>query len=157
MMAFTGDGQVRPELVEERDRRYGISTAGERPALPCAGECSALWLPTRPAGDGSAAASWEAQQRWPNVVALSCSLPAAVPTAVLLLCCCCAPAAEKGRERRELLEWPEGTDPAADHWQSGTAWQTAMEQLPFKHIEPPGSASSASASEAGPASGSAAQ
>ncbi|EFN60097.1 hypothetical protein CHLNCDRAFT_17435, partial [Chlorella variabilis] len=29
MMAFTDDNQVRPELVEERDRRYGMSTAGE--------------------------------------------------------------------------------------------------------------------------------
>ena len=36
MMAFTADGQVRPELVEERDRRYGISTAGGCSAL-CSG------------------------------------------------------------------------------------------------------------------------
>ncbi len=37
--------------------------------------------------------------------------------------------AEKGKERREKLEWPPSPDPAADHWQSGTAWQTTMEQV----------------------------
>ncbi|KAL4418775.1 hypothetical protein ABPG77_001642 [Micractinium sp. CCAP 211/92] len=66
MMAFTGEGQVLPELVAERDARCGISTA------------------------------------------------------------------EKGKERREKLEWPPSPDPAADHWQSGTAWQTTMEQVAFK-------------------------
>lgn len=32
MMAFTGDGQVLPELVAARDARYGVSTAGKRAA-----------------------------------------------------------------------------------------------------------------------------
>lgn len=30
MMAFTADGQIRPEIVDERDRRFGISTANRR-------------------------------------------------------------------------------------------------------------------------------
>lgn len=30
MMAFTADGQIRPEIVDERDRRFGISTADRR-------------------------------------------------------------------------------------------------------------------------------
>lgn len=47
------------------------------------------------------------------------------------------PVADKGRQRRELLEWPAGTDPAADHWKSGRAWQVSMEQVPFKGPAPP--------------------
>lgn len=34
MMAFTADGQVKPELVAERDARYGVSTAGGLGAPP---------------------------------------------------------------------------------------------------------------------------
>lgn len=75
--------QVRPELVAERDERYGVSTE------------------------------------------------------------------DKGRQRRERLEWPEALDPAADHWQSGTAWQiTGLEQVPVQGLR--GSAAGA------PAAGSAA-
>jgi hypothetical protein len=30
MMAFTADGQLHQELLDERDQRYGISTADKR-------------------------------------------------------------------------------------------------------------------------------
>jgi hypothetical protein len=30
MMAFTDDGQLRPDLLEDRDRRFGVSTAARR-------------------------------------------------------------------------------------------------------------------------------
>jgi hypothetical protein len=71
------------------------------------------------------------------------SLRLHLPTHCLPACFAAAAAIERAKERRELLGWPESTDPAADHWQSGTAWQTTMEQLPFKHIEPPASDSEA--------------
>lgn len=64
-------------------------------------------------------------------------------------CLLLAAAADKGRERQELLEWPAGVDPAADHWQSGTAWQTSMEQVPFK---PARGGSTTTTPRAGPSS-----
>ncbi len=42
--------------------------------------------------------------------------------------------ADKGKQRRELLEWPASVDPAADHWQSGSAWQTRMERVPVRGL-----------------------
>ena len=78
MMAFTDDNQVRPELVEERDRRYGMSTAGEAahcaqqphsgapaqtqaqaPPLPPAGRC-------RRQGPRAAGAAGVARRRGPR-------------------------------------------------------------------------------------------
>lgn len=44
------------------------------------------------------------------------------------------PSADKGKQRRELLEWTASVDPAADHWQSGSAWQTRMERVPVQGL-----------------------
>jgi hypothetical protein len=35
------------------------------------------------------------------------------------------------KESRKELSYPQVTDPAADHWKSGTAWQVSMEQVEF--------------------------
>ena len=48
-------------------------------------------------------------------------------TCSLLPAACPLRAAEKGRERREKLEWPADVDPAADSWLKGAAWQTTMQ------------------------------
>ena len=44
------------------------------------------------------------------------------------------PPTDKGKQRRELLEWPADVDPAADHWWSGSAWQTRMERVPVRGL-----------------------
>ncbi len=123
MMAFTADGQVKPELVAARDARYGVNTAG---------------------GLG-----WAPRQAGRNRTGTAGHPPAAVATSCWVLrlalasrhaCPALPPAADKGRQRRELLDWPEATDPAADHWQGGRAWQVAMEQVPFTSAVPPAAA-----------------
>lgn len=47
--------------------------------------------------------------------------------------------ADKGRQRRELLDWPEAVLPGADHWQKGSAWQVTMQEVPFARGDRDGS------------------
>lgn len=57
---------------------------------------------------------------------------------------------DKGRQRRERLEWPDSVDPAADHWQGGTAWQiTGLEQVPVQGLGGGASGAPAAGSKAG--------
>ena len=64
-------------------------------------------------------------------------------------------AADKGRQRRERLDWPEATDPAADHWQSGSAWQiTRLEHVPVQGLRGGAGGAQAAASKPGGSGGS---
>jgi hypothetical protein len=49
MMGFTADGQLRPELLESRDRRFGISTAETREARA---DLARSAPPPNPSADG---------------------------------------------------------------------------------------------------------
>ena len=114
MMAFTADGQVRPELVEERDRRYGISTAGGCSAL-CSGWPPNCACPPAVHGTGPGRPSTQ----WLTAVALSCSLPAWLLWCGVVCCCCCYRCCREGKGaegasrvarehrpcRRPLAEW----------------------------------------------------
>lgn len=62
------------------------------------------------------------------------ALPLALELAACRLPAACLAPADKGQKRRELLDWPTGTDPAADHWLSGSAWQVSMQQVPVRGV-----------------------